>query len=59
MTPGKRPDPHLPPGAARDLVDLFGRLRDTSPLRIGQIANRTGYAPGHVSEALHGFLRSL
>jgi len=30
MTRGKRADPYLPPGAARDLVDLFKRLRDSS-----------------------------
>lgn len=51
----KRPEPDLPPGPARDLVDLFSRLRDSSPLRIGQIASRTGYAPGHVSEVLRGW----
>jgi transcriptional regulator with XRE-family HTH domain len=51
----KRTDPDLPPGPARDLVDLFSRLRDSSQLRIGQIANRTGYAPGHVSEVLRGW----
>jgi transcriptional regulator with XRE-family HTH domain len=51
----KRADPDLPPGPARDLVDLFSRLRDSSQLRIGQIANRTGYAPGHVSEVLRGW----
>jgi transcriptional regulator with XRE-family HTH domain len=51
----KRPEPDLPPGPARDLVDLFSRLRDASPLRIGQIASRTGYAPGHVSEVLRGW----
>ncbi len=51
----KRPEPDLPPGPARDLVDLFSRLRDSSPLRIGQIASRAGYAPGHVSEVLRGW----
>jgi transcriptional regulator with XRE-family HTH domain len=55
VTPRKRADPHLPPGAARDLVDLFKRLRDSSQLRVGQIANRTGYAPGHISEVLRGW----
>lgn len=55
MTRGKRPEPDLPPGPARDLVDLFTRLRDSSQLRIGQIASRTGYAPGHVSEVLRGW----
>jgi transcriptional regulator with XRE-family HTH domain len=55
MTRSQRPDPYLPPGAARDLVDLFRRLRESSQLRIGQIANRTGYAPSHVSEVLRGW----
>lgn len=50
-----RAEPYLPPGPARDLVDLFKRLRDSSQLRIGQIASRTGYAPGHVSEVLRGW----
>ncbi len=51
----KRPEPDLPPGPARDLVDLFRRLRDSRPMRVGQIASRTGYAPGHVSEVLRGW----
>ena len=55
MARRKREEPYLPPGPARDLVDLFRRLRDSSQLRIGQIANRTGYAPGHVSEVLRGW----
>jgi transcriptional regulator with XRE-family HTH domain len=55
MTRRRRPDPYLPPGAAQDLVDLFKRLRDSSQLRIGQIANRTGYTPSHVSEVMRGW----
>jgi transcriptional regulator with XRE-family HTH domain len=55
MTRSKRAEPYLPPGPARDLVDLFKRLRDSSQLRVGQIANRTGYAPGHISEVLRGW----
>ena len=51
----KRPEPDLPPGPARDLVDLFTWLRGTRPMRVGQIANRTGYTPGHVSEVLRGW----
>ena len=51
----KRPEPDLPPGPARDLVDLFRRLRRARPMSVGQIANRAGYAPGHVSEVLRGF----
>jgi transcriptional regulator with XRE-family HTH domain len=55
MSRGQRPEPSLPPGAGRDLVDLFGRLRESNPLRIGQIANRAGYTPSHVSEVLRGW----
>lgn len=51
----KRPEPDLPPGPARDLVDLFRRLRDASQMGVGQVANRTGYTPGHVSEVLRGW----
>jgi transcriptional regulator with XRE-family HTH domain len=54
MARSQRPEPYLPPGPARDLVDLFRRLRESSQLRVGQIANRTGYAPSHVSEVLRG-----
>ena len=55
MARSKRPEPYLPPGPARDLVDLFRRLRGSSQLRIGQIASRTGYTPGHISEVLRGW----
>jgi plasmid maintenance system antidote protein VapI len=55
MPRSKRPDPDLPPGPARDLVDLFSRLRYSSELRIGQIARRTGYAPAHISEVIRGW----
>lgn len=51
----KRSEPDLPPGPARDLVDLFAWLRASRPMRVGQIANRAGYAPGHVSEVLRGW----
>ena len=51
----KRPEPDLPPGPARDLVDLFARLRGSRPMRVGQIANVAGYAPAHVSEVLRGW----
>jgi transcriptional regulator with XRE-family HTH domain len=54
MARSEREEPHLPPGAARDLVDLFRLLRSTSRLRVGQIANRAGYAPSHISEVLRG-----
>jgi transcriptional regulator with XRE-family HTH domain len=55
MARSRREEPDLPPGPARDLVDLFRRLLDSSQLRVGQIASRAGYAPGHVSEVLRGF----
>lgn len=51
----KRPEPDLPPGPARDLVDLFRQLRGARPMSVGQIATRAGYTPGHVSEVLRGF----
>ena len=50
----KRPEPDLPPGPARDVVDLFRLLVESSPMRVGQIANKAGYTPGHVSEVLRG-----
>lgn len=55
MARGMREEPHLAAGAARDLVDLFKLLRSGSQLRIGQIANRTGYSPSHISEVLRGW----
>jgi transcriptional regulator with XRE-family HTH domain len=54
MARSKREEPRLPPGAARDLVDLFKLLHSKNELRIGQIASRTGYAPSHISEVLRG-----
>jgi len=36
-------------------VDLFTRLRGASQMSVGQIANRTRYSPGHVSEVLRGW----
>jgi len=54
MSRSGQEEPDLPPGAARDLVDLFGRLRSHSQLRVGQIADRAGYTPSHISEVLRG-----
>ena len=51
----KRPEPELLPGPARDLVDLFAWLRASRPMRVGQIANKAGYTPGHISEVLRGW----
>jgi transcriptional regulator with XRE-family HTH domain len=54
MTRGRREEPNLPPGPARDLADLFRWLRGSCTLSIGQIAARSGYSASHVSEVLSG-----
>jgi transcriptional regulator with XRE-family HTH domain len=54
MTRGRREEPYLPPGPARDLADLFRRLRVSCTLGIGQIATRSGYSASHISEVLGG-----
>jgi len=54
MTRGRREEPYLPPGPARDLADLFRWLRGSCSLSIGQIASRSGYSASHVSEVLSG-----
>jgi len=51
----QRPEPDLPPGPARDLVDLFRRLRAANEMSVGQIANKARYTPGHISEVLRGW----
>jgi O-acetyl-ADP-ribose deacetylase (regulator of RNase III)/transcriptional regulator with XRE-family HTH domain len=51
----QRGEPDLLPGPARDLVDLYKRLRYARQLSIGQIAIKTGLSPGHVSEVLRGW----
>lgn len=38
MTRGYRGDASLPPGPARDLVDMLRRLRQYRGLSVGQIA---------------------
>src|SRR5579859_2999339 len=55
MNRGRRGEPDLPPGPARDLVDLFKRLRYTRHLSGGQIAMKTGLSAGHVSDVLRGW----
>ena len=47
-------EPDLPPGPARDLADLFKRLRRGKDLSGGQIAVATGLSPSHISEVLRG-----
>jgi transcriptional regulator with XRE-family HTH domain len=54
MTRGKREEPYLPPGPARDLRDLYRWLRGSSSLTIAQIAAKSGYSASHVSEVLSG-----
>ena len=55
VTRGHRGDADLPPGPARDLVDLLRRLRRRQGLSVGQIATRSGFSRGHVSEVLRGW----
>lgn len=47
--------PDLPPGPARELVDLLQRLRRTGKLTGGQIAVRTGLSASHISEVMRGW----
>ncbi|MBE1533160.1 NB-ARC domain-containing protein [Actinomadura algeriensis] len=51
----RRGDADLPPGPARDLVDLFRALRRRRSLTIGRIAVGSGLAASHVSEVLRGW----
>jgi tetratricopeptide (TPR) repeat protein/transcriptional regulator with XRE-family HTH domain len=55
MTRGRRGDADLPPGPARDLVDLLRRLRQANGLPVGQVAVRAGLSRSHVSEVLRGW----
>jgi len=55
VTRGYRGDASLPPGPARDLVDLLRRLRQYRGLSVGQIAVRAGLSRSHVSEVLRGW----
>ena len=55
MARSYRGKPDLPPGPARDLVALFGRLRAANALTVGQIAIRSRLAASHVSEVLRGW----
>jgi transcriptional regulator with XRE-family HTH domain len=51
----QRGERDLPPGSARDLVDLYRRLRSARKLSGGQIAVRTGLSAGYVSEVMRGW----
>ena len=55
MKRDRRGEPDLPPGPARDLVDLYRRLRHARQLTGGQIAIKTGLSAGHISDILHGW----
>lgn len=55
MTRSQRGEAVLPPGPARDLVNLFRLLRGHRPLTIVQIAMKSHLAAGHVSEVLRGW----
>jgi WD40 repeat protein/transcriptional regulator with XRE-family HTH domain len=55
VTHGRRGDADLPPGSARELVDLFRRLQQRRGLSVGQIAIAAGLSRSHVSEVLRGW----
>jgi transcriptional regulator with XRE-family HTH domain len=54
MTQDHRIDRELPPGPAKDLVDLFRRLQPRNRLTVGQLAMKTAMSPSHISEVLRG-----
>src|SRR6185437_2983209 len=54
MTRDQRGDSELPPGPARDLVDLYRRLRLNTKLTGGQIAVKARLSASHVSDVLRG-----
>lgn len=55
MAPQPRGDADLPPGPARDLADLYRRLRYSRNLSGGQIALKTGLSAGYISEVMRGW----
>jgi tetratricopeptide (TPR) repeat protein/transcriptional regulator with XRE-family HTH domain len=55
MTRDRRGDADLPPGPARDVVDVLRLLRQRCGLSVGQIAVRAGLSRSHVSEVLRGW----
>jgi transcriptional regulator with XRE-family HTH domain len=54
MPRDQRAEPELPPGPARELVDLYRRLRVNNKLTGGQIAVKARLSAGHVSDVLRG-----
>lgn len=50
-----RGEADLPPGPARDLADLYRRLRHAKSLSGGQIALKTGLSAGYISEVMRGW----
>jgi hypothetical protein len=56
MARREREDPYLPPGPARDLVDLFKGLRVTNGEKtLGQLSLATGLSSrGHINAVLRG-----
>jgi len=55
MAQREREDPYLPPGPARDLVDLFKGLQVANGKKtLGQLHLATGLSPGHISDVLRG-----
>ena len=55
MSRQRRGAPDLPPGPARDLVDLYARLRRQSGITMAQVATRTTLSAGHVSDVVNGW----
>ncbi|HWF82616.1 MAG TPA: helix-turn-helix transcriptional regulator [Streptosporangiaceae bacterium] len=50
----RRGEADLPPGPARDLADLYRRLRYAKQLSGGQIALKSGLSAGYISEVTRG-----
>ena len=57
MSGKPRGQPDLPPGPARDLVDLLRELAKAAPLSDGQIAFRTGLSRSFINEVRRGWKR--
>jgi transcriptional regulator with XRE-family HTH domain len=55
MSRERRGEPDLPPGPARELVDMFRRLRRARNLTGGQLAVKTGLSPSYISDVLRGW----
>ncbi len=55
MSRERRGEADLPPGPARDLIDLYRRLRYARKLSGGQLAIKTGHSAGYISEVMRGW----